>query len=87
MTKRSGPYLACAAFGKWSGGVFAGWEAVLQLLNFSTSFAITMVLFAMIYKLMPRARIDHISVGSPRFIGYVASAVGCTPLITRRAEP
>ena len=46
-----------AAFGKWSDGVFEGWEAVLQVLNFSISFTITTVLFAMIYKLMPRARI------------------------------
>ncbi len=46
-----------AGFSKWGGHVFAGWEAVLQLLNFSLSFAITMVLFAMIYKFMPRARI------------------------------
>jgi membrane protein len=46
-----------AAFSKWSGGIFVGWEAVLQLINFSISFAITMVLFAMIYKFMPRARI------------------------------
>jgi membrane protein len=46
-----------AAFGKWSKGVFDGWEAVLQVINFSISFTITTVLFAMIYKLMPRARI------------------------------
>ncbi|MDO8447419.1 MAG: YihY/virulence factor BrkB family protein [Rhodoferax sp.] len=46
-----------AAFGRWSDGVFQGWEGVLQAINFSISFAITMVLFAMIYKLMPRASI------------------------------
>lgn len=46
-----------AAFGKWSHGVFAGWESVLQVINFSISFLITTTLFAMIYKLMPRARI------------------------------
>lgn len=46
-----------AAVGKWSKGIFEGWELVLQLLNFSISFTITTVLFAMIYKLMPRARI------------------------------
>ena len=34
-----------------------GWEALLYALNFSISFASTMLLFAMIYKLMPRARI------------------------------
>lgn len=48
---------AIAAFGKWWGGVFEGWEALLQALNFSISFAITTLLFALLYKLMPRARI------------------------------
>ena len=49
---------AIAAFGKWSNGIFEGWEAFLHALDFSISFAITTLLFAMIYKLMPRARID-----------------------------
>lgn len=48
---------AVAAFGKWWDGYFAGWEAVLHALDFIISFAITTLLFAMIYKLMPRARI------------------------------
>jgi membrane protein len=46
---------AIAAFGKWWDGVFEGWEALLQALNFGISFAITALLFALIYKLMPRA--------------------------------
>jgi membrane protein len=48
---------AIAAFGKWSNGFFEGWEAFLYALNFSISFAVTTSLFAMLYKLMPRARI------------------------------
>jgi membrane protein len=48
---------AIAAFGKWSYGFFEGREAYLHTLNFSISFAITTLLFAMIYKLMPRAKI------------------------------
>ncbi len=48
---------AIAAFGKWWDRVFEGWEALLQALNFGISFAITTLLFALIYKLMPRARI------------------------------
>ena len=48
---------AIAAFGKWSYGFFEGREAFLHSLNFSISFAITTLLFALIYKLMPRARI------------------------------
>ena len=48
---------AIAAFGKWSDGFFEGRQAYLHTLNFGISFAISTLLFAMIYKLMPRARI------------------------------
>ena len=48
---------AIAAFGKWSNGFFEGWEAILHASNFSFSFAISTLLFAMIYKIMPRAKI------------------------------
>jgi len=48
---------AIAAFGKWSYGFFEGREAYLHALNFGISFAITTLLFAMIYKFMPRASI------------------------------
>lgn len=46
-----------AALGKWSNGLFQGWETVLHALTFSISFSISTFLFAMIYKLMPRASI------------------------------
>ena len=46
-----------AAFGTWWGGAFEGWELLLQLLNFVISFLMVTTLFAMIYKIMPRARI------------------------------
>lgn len=46
-----------AAVGKWWDQFLEGWETLLQALNFSISFSTTMLLFAMIYKLMPRARI------------------------------
>ena len=48
---------AIAALGKWSNGFFAGWEAILHALSLSLSFAITTLLLALIYRLMPRARI------------------------------
>ncbi len=47
-----------AALGKWWGGWFEGWEILLEMLNFVVSFGIFTVLFAMIYKLMPRAKIS-----------------------------
>ena len=46
-----------AALGKWSNAFFEGWEAFLNALSLSISFAVTALLLAMIYKLMPRARI------------------------------
>ncbi len=48
---------AIAAFGKWWDGFLEGWEGLLYALNFCLSFAVTTLLFAMIYKFMPRARI------------------------------
>jgi len=48
---------AIAGFGKWWNGFFEGWAAFLHALEFVISFAITTLLFAMIYKFLPRARI------------------------------
>lgn len=48
---------AIAAVGKWWDSYFAGWESIFQAIDFGISFAIATVLFAMIYKLMPQARI------------------------------
>ena len=48
---------ALAALGKWWGGWFEGWGVVLEVLNFAVSFGIFTLLFAMIYKIMPRAMI------------------------------
>jgi membrane protein len=48
---------AIAALGKWWNGIFNGWEVLLHALEFSVSLACSTLLFAMIYKIMPRARI------------------------------
>lgn len=47
-----------AAFGRWFGGFMPGWEYTLMVLNLLISLGFTTVLFAMIYKLMPQAKID-----------------------------
>jgi YihY family inner membrane protein len=49
---------ALAALGKWWGGWFQGWDVLLEILNFAVSFGIFTLLFAMIYKIMPRANIS-----------------------------
>jgi membrane protein len=48
---------ALSALGKWMGPVFGGWEVLAQIVNFVISFAMVSVMFAMIYKIMPRVRI------------------------------
>lgn len=49
---------ALAALGKWWGGWFEGWDVFLEILNFAVSLGIFTLLFAMIYKIMPRANIS-----------------------------
>ena len=46
-----------AALGTWFGGLLPGWEILLYLLNTVISVAIATVLFGMIFKLMPTARV------------------------------
>ena len=49
---------ALSALGKWWGPMFAGWEVTLQVINFIVSFGLITVVFAMIYKIMPRVSIQ-----------------------------
>ena len=49
---------ALAALGKWWSDWFTGWEVFLEALNFAVSFGTFTLLFAMIYKIVPRARIS-----------------------------
>jgi membrane protein len=48
---------ALSAFGGWMGPIFGGWEVLAHAVNFVISFAMVSVLFAMIYKIMPRVKI------------------------------
>ena len=45
---------ALSALGTWSGGFLPGWEVLLQVVNLVVSFGITTVLFAMVYRILPR---------------------------------
>jgi membrane protein len=49
---------ATAALGKWWSGAFGSWEVLAQSVNVVVGFAVTTVGFAMIYKLMPRVRVQ-----------------------------
>ncbi|MEO6031498.1 MAG: YihY/virulence factor BrkB family protein [Burkholderiaceae bacterium] len=48
---------AMAAAGRWWGGLFGDWAATAQTLNLLAGFALTTLVFAMIYKLMPRVHV------------------------------
>ena len=45
---------ALSALGAWSGSFLPGWEVLLQIANLVVSFCITTVLFAMVYRILPR---------------------------------
>ncbi|MCS4508956.1 YihY/virulence factor BrkB family protein [Xylophilus ampelinus] len=62
---------AVAAMGTWIGSVLPGWAVTLQIINLAVSLCITTLLFAMIYKLMPQARIAWRDV----WVGAVVTAV------------
>jgi membrane protein len=46
-----------AALGKWWGSAFTGWEVLAQVINLTLDFVLTTIVFAMIYKLMPRVSV------------------------------
>ena len=46
-----------AALGNWWGSAFAGWEMLAQTVNLLVGFVLTNVVFAMIFKLMPRVQL------------------------------
>jgi len=45
---------AISALGKWWGSAFGEWELLLQSINLIAGYAMTTVVFALIYKVMPR---------------------------------
>ncbi|HEY2561555.1 MAG TPA: YihY/virulence factor BrkB family protein [Caldimonas sp.] len=47
-----------SALGKWWGPMFGGWVVLAQGVNIVVGFGLTTVVFAMIYKMMPRARVQ-----------------------------
>ncbi|MCW5624255.1 MAG: YihY/virulence factor BrkB family protein [Burkholderiales bacterium] len=47
-----------SALGQWWGAFFGGWEVLAQIVNVVVGFMFTTVVFAMIYKIMPRAMVQ-----------------------------
>jgi len=59
------------ALGTWWGSVFGGWDMVAQGVNLLVGFALSTSVFAMIYKLMPRVRVQWRDV----WLGSVVAAL------------
>jgi membrane protein len=49
---------ALAALGKWWGAAFAGWEFIAHLIDVLLSFGLMTVMFALIYRYIPRVRVE-----------------------------
>jgi len=60
-----------AALGRWWGDVMGEWEWLAQLLNLGIGFVLTALIFAMIYKLMPRAQVQWRDV----WVGAIVTAL------------
>lgn len=65
-----------AALARFWDSWFAGWEVVLQAVNFCVDFAIITGLFAMIYKLLPRCRIEWRDVWVGAMVTSLLFAIG-----------
>jgi membrane protein len=67
---------AIALFAEWFGEMFPGMEALAQVLNFVLSLAMITLLFAMIFKFLPDAKIAWHDVWIGAFITAVLFTVG-----------
>jgi membrane protein len=54
---------ALSALGKWWGPAFGEWVVLAEIVNFAVSFGMLTLVFAAIYKFMPRAHIEWRDVG------------------------
>lgn len=62
---------ALAALGKWWGPVFSDWTTLASLIELAVSFLLVTIVFALIYKTIPRVRIDWKDV----WIGSIVTSV------------
>ncbi|OZI20417.1 ribonuclease BN [Bordetella genomosp. 9] len=65
-----------AAMGSWASGMMPGWEIMLQAINIVVALAIMTVLFAMIYRFMPRASVAWRDVWTGAFVTAVLFEIG-----------
>lgn len=67
---------AVTALGRWWSGVFDLWAWLAQALNLLVGFGLTAVIFAMIYKLMPRVSVQWRDVWTGAFVTALFFSVG-----------
>ena len=67
---------AIALVGQWFGGMFSGMETLAQILNFVFSLVLITLLFAMIFKFLPEAKIAWHDVWIGAFITAALFTVG-----------
>ena len=67
---------ALSAIGKWWSPIFNDWTLMASIVNLMVSFALTTIMFAMIYKLMPRVKIEWNEVWLGAFITAILFAIG-----------
>jgi len=65
-----------SALGKWWAPIFGAWEMVMQLVNLSVGFILSTIVFAMIFKLMPRAPIHWRDVWIGALVTSILFTVG-----------
>ncbi len=65
-----------SALGKWSGPLFGGWEVLAQGINIVIGFCLTAAIFAIIYKLMPRVKVEWHDVWIGSFVTALLFTVG-----------
>ena len=67
---------AVSALGKWWSPIFGGWEVLAQAVTFLFGLGVSTVAFAMIYKLMPRAKVEWHDVWIGAFVTAVLFSLG-----------
>jgi membrane protein len=67
---------ALAAFGSWWGGIFGDIEWLFHVLDFVVSIAIIAVMFALMYKILPRVKIAWRDVWIGAFVTSLLFAIG-----------
>ena len=65
-----------SAIGKWWSPMFNDWTLMASIVNLAVSFALTTMMFAMIYKLMPRVKIHWSEVWLGALITAVLFVIG-----------